>query len=276
MSNEIRDAELTGVALSDTQKAEFNAIQQRLAQLNTNFSNNVLDGTKAFSVRITDKARVVGLPESALALAAQTASKKGDAGATPEKGPWIFTLDMPSFMPIQQYAGDRSLREETYRAHVTRASDLAPRGGGHDNTPLIREILNLRQKKAELLGYKNFAEVSCASKMATPKEAIALMESLRESAMAPAKREREELQAYANGKGLKGEMMPWDEGYYAELYRQEKLVFNEEDLRPYLSLPVVLKGMFGMAKRLFDVELTQVHISLLHSATRCHTFMHAE
>ena len=258
IKNEIRDAELTGVALPDAQKEEFNGIQQRLAQLNTNFSNNVLDGTKAYSVRITDKARVAGLPESALALAAQTATKKGDAGATPEDGPWVFTLDGPAFMPIQQYAADRALREETYRAFVSRASDMAAPGGGGDNTPLIREILNLRQKKAELLGYKNFAEVSCASKMATPEEALALMDKLRESAMEPAKKEREELVAYAKTKGFEDEMMPWDEGYYAELYRQEKLAFNEEDLRPYLSLPAVLKGMFGLAKRLFDVDVTKV------------------
>ena len=169
-------------------------------------------------------------------------------------------------MPIQKYAADRSLREETYRAFVTRASDQSPKGA--DNALLIVEILNLRQRKAELLGYKNFAEVSCASKMASPQDAISLMDKLRESAMEPAKREREELLEYARSKGMTGDMNPWDEGYYAELYRQETLAFNEEDLRPYLSLPTVLKGMFGLAKRLFDVDLTQVRRETRHVSSQ--------
>jgi len=258
MTNEMRDAQLAGIALDDTKKGEFKELQQRLAQLSTNFSNNVLDGTKAVSIRITDKARVGGLPESALALASATAVRKGDEDSTPEAGPWVFTLDGPSLMPVLQYADDRPLREEIYRAHVTRASDQAAPGGGGDNTALISEILELRQKKADMLGYKNFAEVSCASKMATPAKAMELMEDLRKSAYDEAVREAKELKEFAKEKGFEGEMMPWDEGYYAELYRQEKLDFDEEALRPYLALPNVLDGMFALAKRLFDIDVVQV------------------
>jgi oligopeptidase A len=154
----IREAELAGVALTGANKDRFNEIQKRLAQLSTDFSNNVLDATKSFSVRLTTKEEVDGLPESALALAAQTAKSKGDEGATPEAGPWVITLDLPSYMPVMQYAKDRSLREKLYKAYITRASELGQyEGKSIDNTPLIKEILQLRKEKAGLLGKKHYA-----------------------------------------------------------------------------------------------------------------------
>jgi oligopeptidase A len=155
---EIRDAELSGVALTGSNKDRFNEIQQTLAQLSTNFSNNVLDATKAFSVRLTKPEEVDGLPESALGLAAQTARARGDADATAEKGPWVVTLDIPSYMPVMQYAKDRSLRERLYRAYQTRASDLGQSDGKPlDNTPIASQILALRKERAGLLGKKHHA-----------------------------------------------------------------------------------------------------------------------
>jgi oligopeptidase A len=155
----IREAELAGVALTGANKERFNEIQKRLAQLSTDFSNNVLDATKAFSVRLTTKEEVDGLPPSALALAAQSAKSKGDEAATPENGPWLITLDIPAYMPVMQYAKDRSLREKLYKAYITRASDLGISDGSKsiDNTPLIKEILELRKEKAALLGKKHHA-----------------------------------------------------------------------------------------------------------------------
>jgi oligopeptidase A len=155
----IREAELAGVALTGANKERFNEIQKRLAQLSTDFSNNVLDATKAFSVRLTTKEEVDGLPPSALALAAQSAKSKGDDAATPENGPWLITLDIPAYMPVMQYAKDRSLREKLYKAYITRASDLGISDGSKsiDNTPLIKEILELRKEKAALLGKKHHA-----------------------------------------------------------------------------------------------------------------------
>ena len=159
MESEIRDAELAGVALTGASKERFNEIQKRLAQLSTDFSNNVLDATKAFSVRLTKKEEVDGLPPSALALSAQSAKSKGDEGATAEDGPWLITLDFPSYMPVMQYAKDRSLREKMYKAYLTRASELGHSDGSKniDNTPLIKEILELRKEKAALLGKKHHA-----------------------------------------------------------------------------------------------------------------------
>jgi oligopeptidase A len=123
IENEIRDAQLSGVALEGERKARFNAIQQELAKLSNTYSNNVLDSTKIFTVRITMKEEVAGLPESALGLASQTAVSKGDKDSTPEKGPWVFTLDAPSFLPVQQHAKNRNLRERVYEQYITRASE---------------------------------------------------------------------------------------------------------------------------------------------------------
>jgi hypothetical protein len=123
VENEIRDAQLSGVALEGEKKARFNEIQQELAKLSTTFSNNVLDSTKAFTVRLTDKADVAGLPASALGLASQTAVSKGDKDSTPDNGPWVFTLDAPSFLPVQQHAKNRELRETMYEQYITRASE---------------------------------------------------------------------------------------------------------------------------------------------------------
>lgn len=123
VENEIRDAQLSGVALEGEKKTMFNAIQQELAKLSTTFSNNVLDSTKAFTVIIKKKEEVAGLPESARALASQTAVTKGHKQSTPENGPWVFTLDAPSFLPVQQHAKNRALREMMYEQYITRASE---------------------------------------------------------------------------------------------------------------------------------------------------------
>uniref|UniRef100_A0A7S0E0D4 oligopeptidase A n=1 Tax=Hanusia phi TaxID=3032 RepID=A0A7S0E0D4_9CRYP len=246
----IRDAELSGVALKGEEKKHYNELQQELATLSTKFSNNVLDSTKAFSVRLEKKEDVAGLPASALALAAQSAKAKGDKEATPEEGPWVFTLDMPSYLAVQQHAKDRSLREKMYEQYITRASKE-----GLDNTPIINKILALRQETAKLLGKRHHADVSTASKMATYESAMKLLKDLRESSYSFAKKELQELQAFAKSQGFEGELMPWDTTYYAERQREALYSFNEEEVRPYFSLPRVLDGLFQLANRLFDIEV---------------------
>lgn len=293
VENEIRDAQLSGVALEGEKKARFNAIQQELAKLSTTFSNNVLDSTKAFSVRITDKEQVAGLPASALGLSSQTAVSKGDKDSTPETGPWIFTLDAPSFLAVQQHAKNRELRETMYEKYITRASEksmakepttgdilgsvksgqVGKRQGigmlfkrftqklgmgkakSLDNTPVIDKILELRHERAQLLGMRHHADVSTASKMATFEGAMKLMEDLREKSYDAAVKEVEQLQAFANKQGFKGELKPWDMTYYAERQREMLYSYQEEDLRPYFSLPRVLDGLFALVTRLFDVEI---------------------
>ena len=257
VESELRDAQLSGVGLEGAKKDRFNEIQQTLAKLSTTFSNNILDATKAITFRITDKEEVKGLPESALGLAAQTAISKGDKDATPEAGPWVFTLDMPSYLPVQQHAANRELREKMYKAYLTRASEQTPAQDGKslDNSPLINQILSLKKERAELLGFKNHAEVSTAKKMATTESALKLMADLREKSIGAAQKEKEELQAFAEGLGFKGELMPWDSPFYAERQREALYSFSDEDLRPYFSLPKVLDGLFALISRLFQVEV---------------------
>lgn len=252
VDGELRDFVLGGVALEGDAKERFNEIQQELSQLSTKFSNNVLDATKAFKKLITDAADIEGLPPSALALAAQTAKAEGHEGATPEEGPWLFTLDIPAYLPVLTHCKNRALREEMYRAYLTRASE-----GESDNTPIINKILSLRQEKAKLLSYEHHADVSMAKKMATLSEAERLMEELRIASYEPAKAELAEVQEFAKAQGETEELRHWDMSFWAERLREAKYNITDEELRPYFSLPNVLQGLFQLAERLFDVTISE-------------------
>ena len=246
----IHDAELSGVGLDGDRKARFNELSQELSSLSTTFENNVLDSTKAFALDLTDKDEVEGLPPSALALAAQT---HPDESATPEDGPWRFTLDAPSVQPVLTHSARRDLRERIWTAYVTRASS-----GEHDNTAHILDELRARKESAEILGYGSWAEVSLSSKMAPSVDAVeTLLEELRERAFPTAEKELAELSEFARGRGAAeaDELMPWDRSFWTERLREERYAFSEEELRPYFPLPNVLDGMFAIAKRLFDVTV---------------------
>ena len=248
VESSIRDFELSGVGLEGETRERFNQIQLELAELSTKFSNNVLDATKAFKLKLTDKQDVDGLPPSALGLMAQTAKAEGEEDATPENGPWVVTLDYPSYIPFMKYAGDRELREKLYKAFVSRASS-----GDLDNRGNIDRILELRKEKANILGFANFAELSLARKMAPDVAAVQqLQDELRLVSYDAAVKEFEELKAFAGQDDLQN----WDISYWAEKQREAKFNFNEEELRPYFSLPKVLDGLFGLAKRIFGVTIT--------------------
>ena len=225
---------------------------QELSKLSTDFSNNVLDATKAFVRVITDPQGVAGLPPSALGLAAQTAASKGHAGATAEAGPWAFTLDGPSYMAVMSHSQNRQLREEVYRAYLTRAS-----AGEGDNTPLIEATLRLKKERAQLLGFENHAAVSLASKMAQLPQAQALLEELRAASHAPAVAELDEVRAFAAAAGAAeaAELRHWDVSFWAERLREARYGLKDEELRPYFPLPRVLDGMFALAQRLFGVSI---------------------
>lgn len=256
VDEQLRDFIHSGVALEAEDKKRFNEIEEELSKLSTKFSNNLLDATKAFKKLVTDKAEVDGLPQSALAMAAQQAGadrKDGDEATKPtaEEGPWLFTLDAPSFMPVQSHAKNRALREELYRAFLTRASE-----GDVDNTPIITQVLKLRKEKAALLGFDNFAELSMASKMATLPKAQELLEELRLASFEAAKADLEEVQKFAKDAGETEPLVQWDVSFWAERLREKKYAITDEELRPYFSLPNVLDGLFALTKRLFDVDIT--------------------
>jgi oligopeptidase A len=261
----VRDAVLSGVGLEGAARERFNAIVTELAELQTRFSNHVLDATKAFALVLRDPADVAGLPESALELAAQSAREAGDTGA------WRLTLDQPSLVPALQHLKRREHRETLYRAHVTRASS-----GETDNAPLIRRILELRREEAKLLGFASYAELSLATKMAPDVAAVEkLQEELRRVSYGAAQRELEELRAFARARGETRELANWDVAYWAERLREERFAYSEEELRPYFPLPRVLEGLFGLAERLFGVRIRAAdgHAPIWHGDVR---FFHVE
>ncbi|MEL6353246.1 MAG: M3 family metallopeptidase [Cyanobacteria bacterium J06627_28] len=249
----LRDAQLSGVGLEGDRKDTFNQIQQTLAELSTQFSNHVLDATKAFSLTLTTKADIEGLPPSLLSLSAQAASAAGAEDATPENGPWRITLDRPSFGPFLQHSNRRDLREQLYRAFITRASS-----GELNNAPLIEKILELRKQKAALLGFDNFAELSLARKMAPSVSAVEdLMEELRLASYEAAKGELEEIKAFAQAQGADADdIRQWDVAFWTERMREQTFELNDEVLRPYFPLPSVLQGLFGLAERLFGITIS--------------------
>jgi oligopeptidase A len=247
----IRDMKSSGVALSDGEREEFNKLQLELAELSTRFSNNVLDSTKKFTLLLTKPEEIDGLPQSAKSLLAQTAVNKGHAGATAEAGPWMVTLDMPSYLPCMQHLKDRNIREQLYRAYVTRASS-----DDHDNTAIIQRILQLKTQMAKILGYNCHAEKSLSSKMASSVEQVMqLIEMLREKSFPAAQRELQAVRDYAKAQGCSTELDLWDISYWSERLRENMYEYEEEQLRPYFSLPTVLDGLFALAKRLFGVVI---------------------
>ncbi|MEA5520906.1 M3 family metallopeptidase [Limnoraphis robusta] len=249
----IRDAELSGVGLEGEKRDRFNAIELELAELSTKFGNHVLDATKAFSLTLTEPEDVEGLPPSLLSLAAQAARSEGMEEATPENGPWRITLDFPSFGPFLKFSKRRELREQVYKAYMTRASQ-----NELNNFPLIERILQLRQEKSKLLGFNSYAELSLASKMAPSVEAVeALSEELRVVSYDAALKEFEELKAFAASKGAAEaeDLKHWDIGFWSERQREEKFAFTDEELRPYFPLTQVLEGLFGLVKRIFGITI---------------------
>lgn len=266
VEKKIQSAELSGIGLEGAQQERFNEIAQELSQLSTTFSNNVLDATKLFELVLTERDDVDGLPESALAMAAQSFNQKqseriAEAGddpesvdeATPESGPWRFTLDGPSFLPFMQHCRRSELREQLYRAFITRASE-----GEFNNEQNINRILALRQEKAELLGFKNFAEMSLAKKMAPSIAAVEEMfETLRSASWDAAAADIEEIRELAKSEGEADDLKHWDVGFWAERLREKKFDYTDEELRPYFPLEKALAGMFDLVERIFGIKVQQ-------------------
>lgn len=227
----LRDFRLSGVDLPEDDKKTFATLQSELAQLSQTFSEQLLDATQAWSLHITDEGRLKGLPESARATLKQYAEQKGKDG-------WMVTLEMPSVIPVLTFADDRTLREETYRAHVTKASELGPNAGQFDNGPVMTDILDKRQRAAELLGYHNYAEVSLATKMAeSPKSVLSFLRDLAEQAVPQAKREFEELQTFAHKELGLDDLQPWDVAYASEKLKEQRYAVSQEELKPYFPVP---------------------------------------
>eukprot|EP01035_Chromulina_nebulosa_P019895 gene19895-25850_t len=251
ITSNIRSMESSGVGLDDASREIFNKLKLESAELSTKFSNNVLDSTKAFKLIITDPNDITGLPESAKGSYLQNAIRNGYPDATIDKGPWVITLDMPSYLPAMQHLQNRKLREELYRAAITKASS-----GETDNSKIIQRIIQIKTEVAKLLGYKCYAELSLSSKMAPNVDSVLqLIDMLYEKSYPIAEQELEELKAFAKENGFTEELSLWDVPYWSERMREKLYNYEEEALRPYFALPNVLDGLFSLANRLFDISI---------------------
>jgi len=269
IENYIRNAEMSGIALTGDKRDTFNQLTRELTQISTDFSNNLMDVTKKFGLVLDKVADTRGLPASFLSLAAQSFNQRHPEAArkaTAEKGPWLVTLDYPSYVPFMENCQNRNLREKLYREFINRASSEP-----HDNKSLIDDILRIRKKLADLLGYKTYAELSISKKMADSVEKVyQLLDDLRMAAWEPAKLELTELRELAKRHGEKNQIMNWDVPYWAKRQQEEKFCFTDEELRPYFPLPNVLDGLFSLVNRLFDITVKEAdgQASVWHNSVR--------
>lgn len=251
INNALRDFKLSGVALSDDDKVTFTDISQQLSSLTTQFANNVLDATQSWYVHIEDEAALKGIPE----LAKQAAK---NAAADKELSGWVFTLDIPSYLAVVTHAQNRELREKLYTAYATRASDQsvldAKRTEALDNSQTIEKILTLRQQKAKLLGFNNFAEVSIAPKMAQATQQVEdFLHDLAHKAKPQAEKELAELQAFAKTHFNLDKLEAWDVSFYSEKLKEKLFNVSQEAVREYFPVRKVLAGMFSLVESLYGI-----------------------
>lgn len=250
LDNTLRDFRLSGVALPEEQKKQYMDNARQLSELTTRFENNLLDATQAWQKQITDESELDGLPESALAGAADRAAAAGLDG-------WLLTLDFPVYFAVMSHARNRALREEMYRAFTTRASDQGPQAGEYDNATVMDDILRLRHAQARLLGFANYAENSLATKMARDvEEVMSFLRDLARRARPQAERERQELQAFAVDQGA-GELAAWDIAFWSERLREARYDLSDEALRPWFPAEKVIEGMFAVVGKLFGIRFRQ-------------------
>lgn len=267
----LRDFSLSGVALSGAHKQRFESISARLSALSNQFENNVLDAVHAYQLHITDGARLTGLPEHAMHHARELAKEKGLEG-------WVLTLEFPCYLAVVTHAEDRLLREELYRAFVTRASDQGPSAGTFDNTSVMNEMLALRHEKAQLLGFANYAELSLATKMADSTQTVLnFMSDLIRRAHDQAEVEFNRLQDFAHECDDATELAPWDIAYLSEKKMQARYAISQEELRPYFPLHKVMEGMFNIINTLYGMTLNEVTpVDVWHSDVTCYRVMDNE
>ena len=253
ITNAVRDFKLSGVALQDDKKARYGQIKSRLSELASTFSNNVMDATLGWQKHITDKNELAGLPESALGAAQQLAQNKDLPG-------WLFTLDIPSYLPLMLHGDNRGLREEMYRAFTTRASEQGPNAGKWDNAPLIDETLALRQELAKLMDFANYAQRSLATKMAdSPEQVKSFLLDLAKRSLPIAQQDLQELQDFAARVYQQDALQAWDLAYYSEKLKEQKYAISDEALRPYFPEKHVVKGLFEVVSRLYGLSIQERH-----------------
>ncbi|MDT8363468.1 MAG: M3 family metallopeptidase [Nitrosomonas sp.] len=258
IENQLRDFRLGGAELSPADKTRFMQIQEELSALSAKFSDHLLDATNAFSLLISHEEQLAGIPADALQAARQAAQDDPAIAAT--QG-WKFTLHAPSYLPVMQYAHNRELREQMYRAYATRASELETLAEGEasrDNMPLIEQILQLRQEEARLLGYDCYAQVSLAPKMAqTPQQVLDFLNELAVKAKPYAAKDLAELKQFAAEKLKIDQLNAWDIAYVSEKLRIERYAFSDQEVKQYFPENRVLPGMLKLVESLYGIRIQE-------------------
>ena len=266
LENALRDFRLSGAELPEDQKPRFSELQERQAALAKAFSDHVLDATNAYAYVAKTEAELAGLPPDVVQAAREAAQEAGLEG-------WKFTLHFPSYFPVMQYATHRPMREAMYRAYVTRASELGGAYGGGksewDNTANVAELLKLRKEEAQMLGYRNFAEVSLVPKMAdTPEQVVAFLEDLATRARPYGEKDWDELRTFAADELGLANLEPWDVAFAGERLREKRYAFSENEVKQYFPEEAVINGLFKVAQTLFGVKIRRDGAPVWHPDVR--------
>ena len=252
--NALRDFKLSGVDLDSENKQRYKEISQELSRLASNYEENLMDATNAWSKLIRDQQDLAGLPDSAMEQAKQTAESRNESG-------WMITLHSPSYHAVMTYADDRELRREHYEAYATRASELGPQAGQWDNSLLMEQILALRHEKAQLLGFNNYAELSLATKMANKTdEVMAFLEDLADRSWRHARKDLAELSEFAEQYCGINDLQSWDIGYASEKMRQHTYQLSQEAVKAYFPITRVLPGLFAVVEKLYGLNITEIAV----------------
>jgi len=250
--DQLRDFRLSGVALKGSKKRRYADIQQRLSILSAKFEENVLDATEHWYYVTDNLDNLVGLPEHTLAFSRSKALDKG------YKDCYVLTLDAASYIAVMKYADNRDLRRQMYHSYTTRASDQGPSAGQFDNTPVMLELVQLKQELARILNFKYYADYSLATKMAgSVNQVMEFLLALAKQSRAYAEKEWIELNTFANDHlGMKT-LSAWDVAYVSEKLQQHQYAVNEELLRPYFPIDRVLSGMFSIIEHIYDMKVVE-------------------
>ncbi|KGJ31259.1 M3 family metallopeptidase [Neisseria mucosa] len=261
LNHDLRDFVLSGAELPPEQQAELAQLQTEGAQLGAKFAQNVQDATDAFGIYFDDTAPLAGIPEDSIAMFAAAAQSEGKTG-------YKIGLQIPHYLAVIQYADNRELREQIYRTYVTRASELSDEGK-FDNTANVEQTLANALKTAKLLGFKNYAELSLATKMAdTPEQVLNFLHDLARRAKPFAEKDFAEIKAFARENLNIEDPQSWDLSYAAEKLRQAKYAFSETEVKKYFPISKVLAGLFAQIKKLYGIELAEKTVPVWHKDVR--------
>ena len=253
IDNALLNFKLNGVALNKDGKNKFKQIKQQLSKLKSKFEQNILDATQAFNIHIEDEGSLTGLPEFAKSMARQAAEDEDIQG-------WLFTLDAPSYLAVMTYADDVNLRKEMYTAFSTRASEQGPTANEYDNSQVMEDILKARCELANILDFKNYAELSIANKMAeTTDEVLGFLNDLVEKSYPLAQKEYEQLQQFASQESGLRKLEVWDVAYYSEKLKQKEYGISQEELKPYFPADKVVQGLFKIVHKLYGINISQLN-----------------